>query len=167
MTLTVPSAAFPSTWIHTQKQLRRQQLQQHVWGTVWLLIGWWRWCWLWCWGSSWQTCPGWRAEAPIFTPTQHPHITTAVPTSLVCPMSGIAGLSERSPTPRLCCFPFHFVSPAGRSDLLDWTVFDLIADLWERFGYRSCGITSLTGRTVCDNLKREAGSFVENSVGPP
>lgn len=63
-------------------------------------------CWLDCGGgggSSWQTCPGWRARGPIFTTAQHPHITTAVPTSLVCPLSGIAGLSAHSLSPQLHC----------------------------------------------------------------
>lgn len=104
-----PLAVFAYTHIHTQKhvhkqkQLKWQQLQKHVLKiaaadcTVWT-VGW---------GSWWQTCPGWRAEVPIFNRSQHAHITTAVPTSLVRPLSGIAVLKEPSPSPQLCCFTLY------------------------------------------------------------
>lgn len=108
------------------------------------------------------------AEAPIFTAAQHSHITTAVPTSLVCPLSGIAGLSERSPSPQLCCFTLHSVSSHLLRSPRLWPAFELICDLWGLFGYRSCGITSLTGRTICDNFLRDVEYLLENltRVGP-
>lgn len=105
------------THTHTHTQLRWQQLQQYVW----LPIGPWRY-----WGEFVES------RGSYFYPRS---TLSAVPTSPVCPPSGIAGLSEHSPSPRLCCFTFHCVS----SRLLrpprpgPFVLFDRW--LWELFGY--------------------------------
>lgn len=132
--------ARPDPWAHVHKllraqwQLRCRQLKQHVWlqgehfyslaPVVWEGWG--------VEGGSWQTYPDWGAggQNPIFNTAQHPPITTAVPTSLVCPPSGIAGLSVHSSAPLALSLPRSLsraLSPSAHTfltsvKLLNWSL---------------------------------------------
>lgn len=74
--------------------------------------------------------------SPIFTTAQHPGITTAVPTSLVCPPSGIAGLSAHSSALPL----------SRRLLILSRRRSNFWIGRWGAFGYSSFGITCLRGK---------------------
>lgn len=130
------------TAVCTEEQLSLQQLQQYVWWSSaaadWPAQPGGR-------GGSLQTCPGWRAEATIFNTAQHPPITTAVLTSPVCPLSGIASLSGHSLSLLSSAFPLLTLCLVARSDVLNFVFSFFKLDRW--LGY-SCGITALTGRII-------------------
>lgn len=125
--------------------------------TVWPLIGLWRW-----WGLLTAELSRLESRGYYFycssAPSYHnscPHISclSAVRNSQPISILPLSALLFHSP---LC------VSCRLLRSLRLWPVFDLIGDLWGLFGYRSCGITSLTGRAILANFLHKAGSLIEN-----
>lgn len=87
-------------------------------------------------GVSWQTCPAWRAELPIFTPLSALISQQLSPQLLSVSVRNNRPIRAQSP-PHLACSLSTLChwNRLNRSLTL-WTVFRLIADLCGLSGYR-------------------------------